>query len=150
MMNYAVNIAVALAVGGLSSLLTNNSAVNFADNFVQAPLTPPSSVFPVVWTVLYVLMAIGYTRVSERGCEKGRIYYWLQLMFNFFWPIWFFNANAFLFSFVWLAALLLLTVLMSANFFKCDKLSGILQLPYVFWLFFAGYLNITVYILNRI
>ena len=149
-MNYIVNIAVALAVGGLSSILTSGSMKSFTSDFVQAPLTPPSVVFPIVWSVLYILMAVGYTRISKKGCEKGAVYYWLQLAFNFFWSIWFFNANAFLFSFVWLLALLVLVILMTVNFLKCDKPAGLMQLPYIAWLLFAGYLNITVYILNRI
>lgn len=149
-LRYIVNIAVALAVGGLSSILTSGSMKSFASDFVQAPLTPPSAVFPIVWSVLYILMAIGYTRISKKDCEKGAAYYWLQLAFNFFWSIWFFNANAFLFSFFWLLALVFLVILMAWNFYKCDKLAGIMQLPYIIWLLFAGYLNITVYILNRI
>ena len=149
-MNYILNIAVALAVGGFSSILTSGSMKAFEDNFVQAPLTPPSFVFPIVWSILYILMAVGYTRVSAKNCEKAKVYYWLQLLFNFFWSIWFFGANAFLFSFIWLVALLILVYAMAWNFYKCDKPSGLLQLPYIIWLLFAGYLNIMVYILNRI
>ena len=147
-MQYIVNIAIALAVGGLSSILTNEGQRMFPEIFSQSPLTPPSWVFPVVWTVLYVLMAVGYTLVRNKGENCGQQLYRIQLVFNFVWPVLFFNFNLFLVSFVWLVALLILVILMAKEFGKCCRLAGLLQIPYILWLIFAGYLNFVVFLLN--
>ena len=147
-MHYILNIALTLAIGGLSSILTSSGQKNFAEVFAQSPLTPPSWVFPVVWTILYVLMAIGYTRVREKCPEQSGKIYWIQLAVNFLWPIAFFNFNWFLFSFFWLLALLMLVILMTLSFSKCDRFSAYLQIPYILWLLFAAYLNFMVYLLN--
>lgn len=147
-MQYIVNIAVALAVGGLSSILTNSGQRAFPDLFRQSPLTPPGWVFPVVWTVLYVLMAVGYTMVQKNGKNRGKHLYRIQLAFNFLWPVLFFNFHLFLFSFVWLAALLILVFLMAKEFAGCVRAAGLLQIPYILWLIFAGYLNFAVFLLN--
>ena len=147
-MHYIVNIAVTLAIGGLSSILTNDATRAFPAMFEQSSLTPPASVFPVVWTILYILMAIGYTMTGSCDSERGRLLYWIQLGFNFLWPIVFFNFNWFLFAFIWLAILLILVIFMSLEFFKCKPIAGILQIPYILWLIFAGYLNFMVFLLN--
>ena len=147
-MQYIVNIAVALAVGGLSSILTNEGQKSFNELFMQSPLTPPSWVFPVVWTVLYILMAVGYTLVRNKGENCGQQLYRVQLLFNFVWPILFFNFNLFLFSFIWLVALLILVILMAKEFYGCVRIAGLLQIPYILWLLFAGYLNFVVFLLN--
>lgn len=147
-MHYILNIALTLAIGGLSSILSSSGQKTFAEVFNQSPLTPPSWVFPVVWTVLYILMAVGYSLVEKKCPGKAGRIYWLQLAFNFLWPIWFFNLNLFLFSFIWLVALLLLVILMTVKFYKCDKTAAFLQIPYILWLIFAGYLNLMVFLLN--
>ena len=147
-MQYIVNIAVALAVGGLSSILTNEGQKSFNELFMQSPLPPPSWVFPVVWTVLYILMAVGYTLVRNKGENCGQKLYRIQLLFNFVWPILFFNFNLFLFSFIWLVALLILVILMAKEFYGCVRIAGLLQIPYILWLLFAGYLNFVVFLLN--
>lgn len=147
-MQYIVNIAVTLAIGGLSSILTNDGQKAFSQLFEQSSLTPPPWVFPVVWTILYVLMAIGYTMAQSCSNPRGKILYWVQLGFNFLWSVWFFNLHMFLFSFIWLIALLVLVILMAREFYQCRKIAGLLQIPYILWLIFAGYLNYMVFILN--
>ena len=147
-MQYIVNIAVTLAIGGLSSILTNENQKMFSQVFEQSSLTPPPWVFPVVWTILYVLMAIGYTMAQSCNNPRAKLLYWVQLGFNFMWSIWFFNLHLFLFSFIWLIALVVLVILMSKEFYHCKKIAGILQIPYIIWLIFAGYLNYIVFLLN--
>ena len=73
----------------------------------------------------------------------------VSLIFNFFWSIFFFNSGAFLFSFLWLLMLLALVVITVIFYKRVDNLAAYLQIPYVLWLAFAGYLNLFIYILNK-
>lgn len=144
-------IAIPLIVGGLSALLTM-SAMDSFNSVNQPPLSPPSWLFPVVWSILYVLMGIGSYLVLINGNEdKGRIaltVYGIQLFFNFFWSIIFFNLQAYLLAFIWLVILWLLIIVNIFLFYKISKPAGILLIPYLLWVTFAGYLNLAIYFLN--
>ena len=96
-----VCLAVPLAVGGLSALLTRGSMETF-EAIAKPPLAPPGWLFPVVWTVLYVLMGIASYLVLTSGKPNGLalFVYGVQLLLNFFWPLFFFNMHAYLFSFI--------------------------------------------------
>ncbi len=151
---YLLSAAATLAVGGLSALLTAGN-MNIYETTKAPPLSPPSWLFPVVWTVLYILMSISFTRVFLKikrspRMKRGTIrIYALNLFFNFMWSIFFFNCRAFLFSFVWLVLLWLIIFSMTVNFYRTDKISGYLLIPYLLWVTFAGYLNAGIYALNR-
>ena len=147
---YAISIASALAVGGLSALLTGDSMEKYKA-LNQPPLAPPGWVFPIVWTVLFVLMGIGAAMVCLSGSsskKKPIAIYGLQLLVNFFWTILFFLLEARLFAFFWLLLLLGLAIWMAISFGRVNKAAGLLQIPYILWLLFAGYLNLAVYLLN--
>ncbi len=151
---YAYSIALTLAVGGLSALLTAGNN-NLYEKIKMPPLSPPSWLFPVVWTVLYVLMAVSFARVYIKRKNAPRMrrnaigIYALNLFFNFFWSIIFFNCGAYLFSFIWLLALWLIILTMFLNFYRTDAAAGLLLLPYIVWVTFAGYLNLAIYVLNK-
>lgn len=144
--------ALALAVGGLASLLTRGGMEAF-DAPVKPPLAPPDWVFGVVWTILYVLMGVGMAIVWEetRGRERrNALTAWaLQLAVNFLWPVFFFGLQWRLFSFFWLVLLFVLVVRMTRIFARHSRLAALLQIPYLVWLVLAGYLNLAVWFLNR-
>ena len=145
-------IAIPLAVGGVSALLTSGNMKLF-EEINKPPLSPPAWLFPVVWTILYVLMGIAlYLVVTTKTRENNTpaiISFGVQLFFNFFWSIIFFNAQAYLFAFVWLVLLLVAIVLNIYFFNKINITSAKLLIPYLVWVTFAGYLNLGIYILNR-
>ena len=144
-------IAVPLLVGGLSALLTRNSMQSFSA-LNQPPLSPPGWLFPVVWSILFILMGIAsYLVLQAPKTEYTRtalIVYGIQLFFNFFWSIFFFNLKAYLFAFVWLIALWLLIFMTLTLFRRITKPAGYLLIPYLLWVTFAGYLNFMIYLLN--
>lgn len=145
-------ILIPLAVGGLSALLTMGSMKDFAA-LEQPPLSPPGWLFPVVWTVLYILMGIASyivleTPSSDDETKKAFMAYFLQLGFNFFWSIIFFSLGAYEIAFAWLCVLLALIVVTTVRFWRINKWSGILMLPYIAWVSFAGYLNLAIAYLN--
>lgn len=144
---YAVYIVVTLIVGGLSAILTMESMKGYS-SLAKPLLSPPAWLFPIVWSVLFVLMAIGGAKYNLSSNKVSYIFF-LQLAVNFFWPIIFFNMNLYLFAFVWLILLLFLVVIMTVQFYRQEKWAGFIQIPYIVWLVFAGYLNFMVYLLNR-
>ncbi len=149
---YVLWIGLTEAVGALSGWLTQEGTKHYAAAVTKPPLSPPPAVFPVVWAMLYALMGIGAARVYMAGGSafrtRGLRLFGVQLAFNFCWSLLFFNAEAYGPAFVWLAALLALIVMMTLAFDKADRLAGRLQIPYVLWAAFAGYLNAGVWLLN--
>ena len=149
---YAFWIILAEAVGALSGWLTRNGMKAYTETVAQPPLSPPSWLFPIVWTILYALMGIGTARVSLSPQSKERSLglnlFVIQLIVNFFWSPIFFNAQAFGTALLWLILLWLLVLAMILVFRKVDKPAGNIQIPYLFWLTFAAYLNYGVWQLN--
>ena len=145
-------ILIPLAVGGLSALFTMGSMQDFAA-LKQPPLSPPGWLFPVVWTVLFILMGIASYLVLETasGVEAKKSAfkaYFLQLGFNFMWSIIFFTLGAYEVAFVWLLALLSLIVITTVKFYNINRYAAIFMLPYILWVSFAGYLNLAIAYLN--
>ena len=149
---YIIAILIPLGVGLLSSLFTMGN-MNIYDNIVKPPLAPPGVLFPIVWTILYTLMGISSAMVYKKRdileqANNGLYLYAISLTFNFFWSIFFFNLQWFLFSFIWLIALLALIIGTIINYYKVCPICAYLQIPYAIWVAFAGYLNIAIYLLN--
>lgn len=140
-------------IGFLSGFLTRDSTQLYQSAIVQPPLSPPAIAFPIVWTILYALMGIGAARIflapDSTARSRSLLVYLIQLSFNFFWSILFFNLQRFGLAFLWLIALWLLILLMIRQFRKVDPLAALLQIPYLLWVTFAAYLNFGVWLLNR-
>lgn len=143
-------IAIPLAVGGISALLTRNSMATF-ETINKPPLSPPGWLFPVVWTILYILMGIAsyLVLISEKPNSTALNVYGIQLVFNFLWSTIFFNLELYLFAFFWLVLLWLLILATTILFYQISKPAGYLMLPYLLWVTFAGYLNLGIYLLNK-
>lgn len=146
----AISLAISLGVGALSGLLTMGGMKKF-ESVAKPPLTPPDVVFPIVWTILFILMGISAYLVYE---ENPRIFsgalavYAIQLAVNFVWPLVFFNLQFFLLAFFIIIALWLLIIVMIKQFYGVNKTAALLQIPYLLWVTFAAYLNFGVYLLN--
>lgn len=149
---YLLSAAIALLVGGLSGLLSREGMEIYNTVAVKPALSPPMWVFPVAWSILYILMGVGAARVWLQAPSKERSQglnlYVLQLIVNFFWSLLFFNAQAYGFAVLWLLLLWLLVLGMILTFRKVAPLAAKLQIPYLLWLTFALYLNISVWQLN--
>ena len=136
-------------VGGVLVGLIISCYMNYGD-MVKPPLSPPSIAFPIVWTILYILMGISYfiaTKDNEDNKELDQIYL-LQLLVNFMWPIIFFVLEMYFTAFLWIILLLILVIVMIKELLKVNKISGYLQIPYLIWLLFATYLNLGITLLN--
>lgn len=150
---YVLCILFTVGVGALSAFLTRNS-MDVYETINKPPLAPPSVLFPIVWSVLYVLMGISFGNILIRGREQG-IYtlpsvkiYLAQLAVNFFWSIIFFGLRAFVLSFLWLVLLWVLIIMMIDSFSKISKFAAYINIPYFLWVSFAAYLNFMIYRIN--
>lgn len=145
-----ISILIPLAVGSISSLFSQAAAAYTELN--QPPFAPPSIVFPVVWTILYILMGISFYMIymsQNPGRVQALKIYALQLFFNFWWSILFFTFSKYLLAFFWLIALIILIVAMIKQFYKISPAAAYLQIPYLLWCLFAAYLNLGFYLVNR-
>ena len=146
---YTKSILIPVIIGSLVGLIISNS-IDY-NMLEKPPLSPPSILFPIVWTILYTLMGISYGILKQKKLVDSEIkyIYYLQLFVNALWPLTFFTLKWRLFAFIWIILLDILVIIMIVNFYKKNKWSGLLQLPYLFWSLFATYLNFGVYLLNR-
>ena len=145
-----ISVAISLGVGGLAALLTG-AGMEFYSSINKPALSPPAWLFPVVWTVLYILMGVSAYMIYEGNCQTKRralALYAAQLAVNFIWTLVFFNARSFLPAFILIIALWLLIAAMIGTFHKCRPIAAYLQIPYFLWVTFAAYLNWSIYVLN--
>lgn len=145
---YIKSILVPVIIGALIGIITSK----FIDYeaLIQPVFAPPSFLFPIVWTILYILMGVSYGILKSNNLNDQRIdnIYYSQLVVNALWSIFFFIFKWRFFSFLWILLLIVLVFLMIMEFYNKNKLSGLLQIPYFLWLIFAAILNFSVYFLN--
>ena len=146
-----IALAIPLAVGGLAALLSGGMSDYTAMN--MPPLSPPGWLFPVAWTVLYLLMGyasylIWVSDAQPGDKQKALRLYGLQLLANFVWPLLFFGFDMPLTALVWLAVLWILIFLTIRAFSRINERAGDLLIPYILWVTFAAYLNFGIVLLN--
>ena len=146
---YIKAILLPVLIGALVGIITSGS---MDYNMLQKPpFAPPGAVFPIVWTILYILMGISYgiLKSDNQTDEEIDWIYYIQLAINALWSIIFFNFKWRLFAFIWILILDALVIDMIIKFYKKDKKAGLLQIPYLIWISFATILNLAVYLLNK-
>ncbi len=146
-------IAIPLLVGGIAGLLTRPGTQAYA-TMVKPPLSPPAILFPIVWTILYILMGISsyliWTKADDSPTTtRAKNLYFYQLVANFLWSFFFFSFQWYFFSFIWILLLWGLVVAMIKAFSRISKVVAYINIPYLIWLIFAAYLNLGVWRLNR-
>ena len=146
-------IAIPLGIGALSSFLTRDT-MEIYQQLKQPPFAPPGWVFPIIWTVLFILMGIASYRIYLKGTENPDVknalaFYGLQLIVNFFWTIIFFRLGQRGLAFIWLLILWILIAITTIRFYKINRIAGYLMIPYILWVSFAGVLNYFIWQLNR-
>ena len=140
-------IAVPLATGAVSGFFTRNGMKVFA-RLDKPPLSPPGWLFPIVWTILFIMMGTASWLVASRPESKARnqalTLYGIQLAVNFLWPFFFFGAGWYTFALLWLLLLWGLVYWCICVFAGFSKKAVYLMIPYIIWLTFAGYLNLFI------
>ena len=141
-----IYILIPLILGGIVAVIM--MPFNDYQDLNLPFLAPPSIVFPIMWTLLYILMGISAYLVSENGSKKDLVIYYIQLIFNALWTIIFFVFKLRLLAFIWILILLILIIVMIMKFAKVNKTAAYLQIPYLLWTLFASYLTLGTYLLN--
>ena len=127
-------ILVPLLLGALVGILTVPNAN--IDSFI------PAWVFPIVWTILYILTGVSSYMIYIETNEISKIYIY-QLIVNLLWSFIFFKFKLFTLAFIWILLLILLVIIMIRDFIYKNKTAGLLQIPYLIWLVIAAILNLT-------
>ena len=140
-------IVIAPLIGGfLSSLLANFK--NY--NIINKPIfSPPKIVFPIVWSILYLLFGISFY-LANKDYENKKITSSaiINLILNYSWTFIFFKLKMYIISAIELVLIILSTIKFIIELYKENKIAALLQFPYLVWLLVALYLNIGVIILN--
>ena len=145
---YIKSILIPVVIGFIIGLITNSSIDYTIIN--RPKISPPGWIFPVVWTILYILMGISYGLLIEnkKNDLKTKSIYIAQLFLNYSWSSIVFTLKLRFLAIIWIILLVISIIIMIAIFFKRNKMSGILQIPYLLWCLFATYLTISIYLLN--
>lgn len=141
------------ALGFLSGFLVKSNK-GLYENLIKPLFSPPGWVFPIVWSILYLLMAISFYRIwlsgkSGKDVRKAMRYYFIQLGLNLIWPVIFFRFKLYGLAFIELLLLLVFILLTTFEFYKIDKKAGLLMIPYIIWVSFAGVLNYVIWMFNE-
>lgn len=143
----ALYILIPLGLGFITSLLIKTDLYN---EIIKPEFSPPKIVFPIVWTILYILLGLSnYLINKDKKEEVKNLIYYIGLAINLIWPFIFFNAKEYLLALIWLVLLIFFVILMMIEYFKKNELAAYIQIPYILWLIFAFYLNYNVFILNK-
>ena len=137
---FILNVLIPIILGAIIGFISNTKVYG---TFNKPLLSPPGIIFPIVWTILYFLMGLGNYLTNNESK-----FYKIQLVVNLIWPLIFFRLNWYLVAFFWLILLIVLVICMLKDFLNTKKEAFYFNLPYLFWLLFAAYLNFGVYLLN--
>lgn len=138
-----ISVGIPLILGFIVGMVSGSG--KGYSNIVQPSFAPPGWLFPVVWTILYILMGIGDYLTKD---DKSLNIYKYQLGVNLLWSFLFFTFKWYLISFLWIILLIVLVVKMIKEMSSINDKAGKLQIPYLIWIIFACILNFSIYILN--
>lgn len=141
-----ISFAVVSGLVLISMILTKNT-MNLYEEMVKPDIAPPAILFPIVWTILYSIIAITLYKFIDN--KKIRNLIILNLVINVIWPVLFFRFELYLFSVIWLVLIIVTLIIELLKIYKENKIFAYLNIPYLIWLFFALYLNIMIYLLNK-
>lgn len=143
MKKFIILLIVTFFIGVIPSLLVGNDVTGL----ILPKFYPPKILFPIMWSILYLLMTISLYLATKNSDDAYKIYF-IQLIVNAFWTVIFFGLKLRLLAFLWIIFLFILVIIMIKKFYKENKNAGLLQIPYIIWLLIAMYLNLSIYLLN--
>lgn len=149
-----ISIAIPLLIGGITSVIIPNMQ-SIYENLAKPIFSPPSIVFPIVWTILYILVGIASYKVyilkyDNIDVSSAIFVYGIQLLLNFLWPLIFFGFRLYGLAFIELILLIIFVVLTIIRFYQKAGIKVVLLLlPYLIWLIYAGVLNFFIWMLNE-
>lgn len=143
-------IIITILIGTVPSIFTFKN-MSIYNELNKPPLSPPSILFPIFWTILYILMGISIyiiVKKNSKDINEAKLIYYIALVTNALWTPIFFGFKEYFLAFLWIVMLIVFVSAMIIKFYKIDKVSAYLQIPYIIWLIFAAYLNFGIVVLN--
>ncbi len=151
-LNYIFSISLCLFVGISSSAATSLSVKTWYKTLAKPSFTPPEWVFPIAWSILYIVMAISWGMIlsarNHRQIKKAHFFFLLHLIFNFSWSFIYFGAHQITYAWIDINCLCIALIATIYYFYKISKLAAYLLLPYLIWVCFANVLNGSIWYLN--
>ena len=136
-------------IGGSIVGLIINKSIDY-NYLINPPLSPPSYLFPIVWSILYLLIGTSYYIYRKNNNDDSltiKLYY-IQLILNYLWSIIFFTLKLRTLAVIWIIVLAITIIYLMIRFYKEERTSFYLFIPYILWVLFATYLNIGIVVLN--
>jgi tryptophan-rich sensory protein len=148
-----VTVPLVLLLGTISGRLANSGYGNeWFDSLTKPALMPPGWVFGAAWTILYILLGLALALILHAKGARGRRLavglFLAQLILNYAWSPIFFAAHQVDLAFLIIVLMIILSALAALLFARIRKAAGLLMIPYLAWLFFAGYLTWQIEALN--
>ena len=148
-----IGVAVCLAAGGASGLVTTNAINTWYVTLNKPSFNPPNWLFAPVWTALYTMMGVAAALIWHEGWEKPAVknallFFGIQLVLNVAWTLVFFGAKLPNWAFLIIILLWIMILLCILKFLKIKKVAGYLLIPYLLWVTFASVLNGAIWQLN--
>ena len=145
---YSIPTVLALAIGALGAYIQSPAITEWYPTLIKSPLTPPAVLFPIAWTIIYILMGISIGAMVSKG-NLSLIKLWLvQLLVNFLWSVAFFGLRSPLLGLILILILDVLVFTYTIYAFSNNKVSAWLFVPYLLWILFATYLTGYIYLSN--
>lgn len=146
-------VVIALVAGWIGSLATAPNIPTWYAGLAKPSFNPPNAVFPVVWTILYVLMGIAAWLVWRAPADENRrrmalAAWFIQLVLNVLWSFAFFGAQSPLAGLIVIVVLLAAIVVTMLAFRRVSGMAALLLVPYLAWVAFAAILNASILSLN--
>lgn len=146
-----LSLILCLGGGWISGLVTRHGLEGWYQGLIKPEGTPPKIVFPVAWTILYILMAISFTffwtsQTKKKG--KATFYFFVQLALNFLWSYLFFYLENPFYGLIDIGLLIVFVILTINSFWRHSKWASVLLIPYLIWISYAFYLNLSIWISN--
>ncbi len=148
-----VSFALAYSAALIGSFFTVGGIATWYGSLTKPELNPPNWLFGPVWTILYALMAVAAWRIYERRRHEKKawpllVIYGGHLAVNAFWSVAFFAMHNITLAFMVILVLWLMIAYLMAGFYRIDRAAGLLLVPYLAWVSFAAYLNLSILLLN--
>ena len=145
------SLILCLFAGYLGSVLNSFSINAWYPTLVKPSFTPANIIFPIVWTILYILMGVSLYIILVKNSvhyKKLLMIFSIQLICNVLWSFFFFTLKSPLLGLIWIIILDIVVLVNMVYFYKVSKTAMYLLSPYFAWIVFATILNISIFILN--
>lgn len=151
----ALFISILLSEGAIAlNIFLGIESQKMYQSLKKANFSPPIWIFPIVWSILFLFMALAAYRIWVKGKNgqsprKVLKLYSIQLVLNLIWAIIFFKCTLYGLATIELILSLIFVLITTFKFFKIDKKAAFMMIPYILWLSFSGVLNYVIWLLNE-